>query len=866
MLLQSCQRPSGWMSLLAISLTGVLTLGGGGRGIEPVSGPSPDLDGGVTATVLDGSFKERRHLDLEEIFFRPERPPSGANWRGVLPGIPRDFLRPDYMDPGDSSYDPDHPYRSFKAFEPVEGADPGLTFDCGPYPSPNGEWLFVEVSFRGPTVRAMRKGQSDPLETEEIARVAEVAQTRLTAQVWIPGTASLRSLGRQLTEFDPLDPTTHPLIVIAAGSFGCFEPEDTAELGWGPSPGEGSRIEDERAWFAREAVRRGAFYVRWIEGDECLGGEGVHAAGLPQCFGFPGQNAFALATRQMILARDPKQLTVRDLRLDYRYGLAQGFLLTKTFLQHYLMERIGEISLRTGESLSPFAMRQWLDSSRTIYAGGSKTGSAAMTAAGADVQAVGVDMSGYQGLDGGERGALRRYLTDWCEHPEARLEGRRYPNKNGEFVASVYSHRDRLPSYARTYLPSHDPDPRRYEKLLILETASTHDHNWPLGSTTEFWRARDGLDAEGRPDPGELRYRVRHVRNLNLGHGEFFEPSMVSNPAGLTSRTLTLANAVLTLIGGEEASLPDLETVAFEAPISCDPFCDDGEGCWEVRVRLDELPQDHVLAQERFRVHLLFSDDRDTRRFDGVGDCEGPGVENRVTEIKDRASIVYDTLPGEDYFIPVSEVDVIRENVSGAAGIGDGLDDRRLAFCPPVELLEFARIPLVAVCVELFLDRDGDGEVSWGDSSVFTEIEFAYEELYPVDLICEPGPFSAVRLDEVCPGTVHPGGAVHGFGAEFSPDLEVWLLGADGEEIPVVDVELISRGAVRFSVPPWLPPRVEYEVCVGNGTSIVCGPTVSVVPRSGARAGRGGRGFGSRGRSGIPTGLGNGGREGRGGS
>lgn len=782
-------------------------------------------------TVLE-EFPGADHISLEEIFFQPEVPQFGITPLGHLPGVPRDFRNPDFLNPDDPAFDPGAPYASLDAFAVTEIPEPNGITVSGPYLSENEEYYFTVLSFRGPRMRSMIKGEEFPPPSADITEFAPVKEARLTAQLWLPGPKSERPLASQVEAFHDSGSPTAPFAVIANVLFGCFNPTDPTELGNGPDPEANPKSPDESARIGREFAKRGLLYVRWREGDQCLDTRvppPPESLPLPEQFGFPGVNRFAVRSRDVLMSRGMSNLSVADLRLDSRYSIAQSFLLTGTFLQHYLTERLPDLVAGDGIALDRGDVEEWLSALRVIYSGGSKAGAAAVTAAGVDRRAISVDASGFQGYDAGEEGALRKHLTDWCEDPIGRDEGIRLANSNGSFVNAVFRTATLEPSYAKTYVPGSDPSPERYARLFLFDTMSTHDHNWPLGSSTAYFAARDGLDELGFPQVERAGFDVRHVRQPNLGHGQFLQPFPGANPKRLTSRFLLLFRGALHLAGLNE-SLPRMELVEESLPFDCDPNCLPGEECWFLRVRLDELAATHDPARETFRVHVLFSDDRDTRRFDGQGTCLGLPYGDFISESQDRASILHDTKPDEDFFVSVDTLEVIPEDVNQNQIDPAGLPAsyRRLRFCPPKEILAFSSAPWIAVFVELWIDEDGDGEIGLGDLSIFTEVEFANSDSFPPTTDCALPAVLPPQIVDLCPRQTPPASLVVVYGENFRPETTVTLLDSLGIERPAGVTRLISRNTLRFVIPAGIPRKMDYQVCISNGGIPVCGPNVFV--------------------------------------
>ena len=446
---------------------------------------------------------------IVEVFSTPDPPPPPA-CQGTG-SIPLDFwTRP--LTGGSSSFAP----------QATGGQVP-------PQLSTDMTYYFWEVRFRGPWFRSFMNNTSpyNPLGDSHCDINASLLQCFITAQIWLPGPNSdcpLTGPGGQVE-----DPEIDPLAVISSGTF-----EDVIYAG-GYTNSDGP-TDDEALNCGRYLARQGICFVRWIQGDHVLPNR---ARDLPTDsalqplwgrFGYMGgESTFAKDARKHMMAfagdgpPSDNELTLNDLRLDYRFALAQGAILTATFLQ-----RVAE-NAPNAFGNDPAKRQSWANRLRVIYSGGSKDGLGSMTAAGVDSRAVGVRVGSAPAWNVGEVDSggnytdlafLPRYKTDWLEIESATYDSARQLHENAQFADWAFRKRDITRSNANAYFPSRALDV--YERLKIIDQIGTHDNLSPLGSTESFFRKIDGLQESASSDwtvsATETAWDVRIHRDINRDH------------------------------------------------------------------------------------------------------------------------------------------------------------------------------------------------------------------------------------------------------------------------------------------------------------------------------------------------------------
>ena len=305
------------------------------------------------------------------------------------------------------------------------------------------------------------------------------------------------------------------------------------------------------------------------------------------------------------------------LRKDYRYALAQMHILSFTALKSYLTS-----------SPPPLGVPIDGDRLRVVYGGSSKHGSAALSAAGADSRALGLYIDGSSIMDAGDTGILARYRTDWryCPYPPF-PDMRKHPN--ADFAAFVLQTRNDRNSYAKIYMPSHlAPGDTRYQDLLILDVIGTHDHINPLASNMDFWRDHDGLGAA--KNCTKKRWNFRLLRRINQDHGTKYLTPYGLNvadcsgamPYPLPAREPLLTQALKYLDDPALVELPRIDLV--DGNFTGTSTCRNAGRCWCVKVRISQTALRDAstpgTSEDRidFKLHLMFGDDRDFRRTDGI--------------------------------------------------------------------------------------------------------------------------------------------------------------------------------------------------------------------------------------------------------
>lgn len=465
--------------------------------------------------------------------------------------------------------------------------------------------------------------------------------------------------------------------------------------------------ESEKEALGKLLARKGVITAIWTEQDLFpLGAEPLPR--IAEQFGFAGPASFQRdGCKHWLRTRDPLNLTVEDLRIDDRYHNSQSYVLTGTFFQALVDDWFAG---------DPDA-NAWASNVQIVYAGGSKAAAGAYTASGIDARCVALRTSGFLEFDTGPRAAAHRFETDWREcpincpsddtcdaYPAGAHRWYRYTNW-------LRDNKDNLPSYWDTYRLGRNRE--RYEHLLFLEIAGTHDWINPLGSEEAFWASVDGLNG-GLVDPTEDRWNFRFVRRINADHGTSYTVGRTAGGKDVRGDQLLLFRALMHLAKGK--AMPRIELASMD--VSGDPSTEP----WSVRVRLTDLPAEHdPFVEEQFKIHIAFSDDRDFRRCSDPIVCSGNEscAENGVC----RDPSFDDNRPEEDFFIKIRDYETF---VDG--------EFRDLVFDAPVEALAFTN-PLVAAIVEVRLDDRIPYNIK-DDWVLHTEVLYANEEHYPEVFCC----------------------------------------------------------------------------------------------------------------------------------
>jgi len=440
---------------------------------------------------------------------------------------------------------------------------------------------------------------------------------------------------------------------------------------------------------------------------------GEPVAPMAELFGYPGDGAIQKAGFRWLMQRDPDNLTVEDLRFDYRYAYAQRYILSTTFFGAYVSQRL--------HPANPFA-QTWVDSLRVVYAGGSKRGGGVILGGGGDAFAdgsittavdprvVAIYVAGFQGFSDAPDSGWPRYQTDWdlppgcdpCDPCES-FDPDEHPWK--DFVGWAWKYRNHHPSYFDAYVPARNEE--HFESLLLLDIVGTHDWINPLGSHTSFWRKRNGGEVAvprnerlGRGEGGPSTRRRQHplwdyrvVRRINKNHGTFMIAGTLEGE-DLSVSELLLRSAMIHLRHGD--ALPRVDLMRLEAR--------EGRPIQAI-VRVDETRPGHIPSvHETLNVHVAMSDDRDFRR------CSAP-IENRTPGICfDPDSD--DNKDEEDRFIEVTPLDVQEFGPF-----------RRIRFELPPERDAFLEPPITAVIIEARFEGDDPTTIA-DDLVVTTEVEF----------------------------------------------------------------------------------------------------------------------------------------------
>lgn len=183
---------------------------------------------------------------------------------------------------------------------------------------------------------------NDPDSRKDVnAAVEEVCGT---LQAWLPGSQATTagqsfSLEEQLTGIDQ----RMPVVVVAGGFFEEVLRAGGYSLNVGPTDAEAVHV-------GRYLASRGVIFVRWIQGDYIAPGtidsDPTNGALQPlwmKC-GYPNESSLASLSRDWVKmfgdgspygggSGSDTSLSVSDLRLDYRFALAQGYVVAGTFVK-----------------------------------------------------------------------------------------------------------------------------------------------------------------------------------------------------------------------------------------------------------------------------------------------------------------------------------------------------------------------------------------------------------------------------------------------------------------------------------------------------------------------------------------------------
>jgi len=458
----------------------------------------------------------------------------------------------------------------------------------------------------------------------------------------------------------------------------------------------------EKAFFAKTIAKKGMPAVLVAEEDLFPVGS-VPVPPIDAQLGYAGPALLQQAAKVWMLRRDSPNLTVESARFDDRFLNAQIYMLATTFFQRTVADWFGN---------DPAAVA-WVESVQAVYAGGSKGGGGAISAAAVDPRAVAVRTSNFLDHDDSDSCGQHRYLTDWRECPEVCPEFDPCDLPAGTHRWAPFSnwswrHRDDHPSYFDVYHAARDRDP--YRDLLFVEMAGTHDWINPLGSHTAFWDGVDGM-VDGVPSETEERWNFRLVRRINCDHGVPYIVGTLGGGREVPADDLLLFQTMRHL--AKAKPLPRIEIARLDA--TGDPTVDP----WIARVRITETRPGHDPAlHEAFTIHVALSDDRDFRRCTDPIVCrpeEVPCSENGVCRDPDWD----DNREEEDKFLTLEPVDVV----------ADG-EFRDLVFLPPPEAQTFEAPALMAVIVEVRLEGGLLAKIH-DDWILSTEVVFANTEAYP---------------------------------------------------------------------------------------------------------------------------------------
>lgn len=408
-------------------------------------------------------------------------------------------------------------------------------------PQDNGTYYYWEGRFtHGIEFRGFPNGTTPEYNSADCREDDEACEKHcfVTCEIWFPGPDATLHNGTEDVDYSmaaQLGGSIQPIIVVASGS-------SKAIIEAGPY-GSAGPSDDEALQLGRYLASRGIVYVRWTQGN-FIDPEDTSLSSpdpLYDQFGYSGnESAFSMATRDILMSfgdnshGGDNSLSRSDLRLDYRFALAQGAIVTGTFVRRLVVQ----VYETFDEGLeTPTAAENWAEEVKLFYSGGSKYGLAAITAAAANYQnTIGLRVGGAQSWNLGDRNettgeyselsAFNRYETDWLEGV-SELGGRKVHDNTIQSYWFFESATDSAigldpPFHADIYVPSSYVD--RFESMLILDDVGTHDANFPLASPEKWFRDYDGLD-ENSPwelDSSPLEdsvLDVRRVRNINRDHG-----------------------------------------------------------------------------------------------------------------------------------------------------------------------------------------------------------------------------------------------------------------------------------------------------------------------------------------------------------
>ena len=402
---------------------------------------------------------------------------------------------------------------------------------------------------------------------------ARIYKASITLQVWLPGPNAIledgSSGGRAASMSAQLSGAfEHPMIVVHT----VRSPDELFECGCPPSEGP---TDKHAIQIGRYLASRGIVFARWVQGDyiEPLTANDPfvfdpsqpETLALPEAplwskFGFPNESSLSSKTRDYIKSYGDNsrvdlpadlELSLSDCRLDFRWALAQGSIVSaqfvKSLVRYYAVNAFGASAAQADD---------WASRSRLVYSGGSKGGLATLSAAGADfARTLGIRAAGTPAWSLGmsvvetmppynetftELSSINRYETDWLEGTES-LGGRKASEERviGKWMSDSVFHSELLlqpPYYADIYVPSRDVD--RYLPFFVVDVIGTHDAISPLGGPEDWWRQHDNLfeptpitddwsvrdpNDPVNPQSPESRFGVRRIRNINKDHGgEYF--------------------------------------------------------------------------------------------------------------------------------------------------------------------------------------------------------------------------------------------------------------------------------------------------------------------------------------------------------
>ncbi len=428
-------------------------------------------------------------------------------------------------------------------------------------PDPLGTFVCGDRDCRG-------REPSDGSPCDDPATPATCRESRLTVEIFLPPNAA-----------DP-DLASDERHLVA------LQMED-------PEAGPNTACGQKRALLTSLA-REGHPGVLWYEKDaHPFPADAEPTPRLCRQFGFDSDAALQVQGYRWMMMHEQDELELADLRYDVRFAHAQAFLLATTFVQAFVRERVFEGD-RAGDA--------WASGLRVVLAGDAlercDTGlsgeggvdGGCMTAAGIDPRVDAVLVGSALGLRDGPGSGYHRYESDWslCAAPSVdcaiRLDAATVDPWR-DFSAWAWSRRDDRVSYFNAYLPVRDPG--RYEDLLILDIAATHEWRTPLGSNTT--RAT----ADGDPE-----WNIRHVRRINRDRGVALAVG-TDGERTVTAGELLLRRALGSLSRG--ASLPRVELVDFDTS---------DRRRFRARIRVDETGSRSDPARARDGAHRVLGRSR----------------------------------------------------------------------------------------------------------------------------------------------------------------------------------------------------------------------------------------------------------------